>query len=287
MKLELTFVALAVISPFVPAHGFPQHGREDPDDGLEPHARVNWTEHPFQPPADTDARGPCPGLNALVNHGFIPRNGSNITLPVVFKAAQDAFNIHREILLTAGKAAIVASDLDDQFSLIDIALHGNIEHDASVSRVDRDLGDNVVFNESIYSTLASSNPGVDYYNTTSAGQVQKARLEQSRAENPKLRNTIKEFQIRTRESLFYLCSMGDAATGVAPKKFVDILFREERLPLEEGWKVSRNPMTHDTSRPLTKQVTEASEWQANEGQCPWLTLAQGAPEDPVNDGSIL
>lgn len=34
-------------------------------------------EHKFQPPnlEGGDQRGPCPGLNALANHGYIPRNG--------------------------------------------------------------------------------------------------------------------------------------------------------------------------------------------------------------------
>lgn len=31
--------------------------------------------HDFHPPGTTDRRGPCPGLNAAANHGFIPRNG--------------------------------------------------------------------------------------------------------------------------------------------------------------------------------------------------------------------
>jgi hypothetical protein len=34
-------------------------------------------KHEFQPPnlEGGDQRGPCPGLNALANHGYIPRNG--------------------------------------------------------------------------------------------------------------------------------------------------------------------------------------------------------------------
>lgn len=34
-------------------------------------------EHTFQPPdfENGDQRGPCPGLNALANHGYIPRSG--------------------------------------------------------------------------------------------------------------------------------------------------------------------------------------------------------------------
>ena len=32
-------------------------------------------EHEFRPPGEGDQRGPCPGLNALANHGYIPRDG--------------------------------------------------------------------------------------------------------------------------------------------------------------------------------------------------------------------
>jgi len=62
--------------------------------------------------------------------------------------------------------------------------HGNIEHDASISRVDFALGDNARFNETVFTTLAESNPGDDHYNTTSAGQVQYLRLADSQANNP-------------------------------------------------------------------------------------------------------
>lgn len=34
-------------------------------------------EHAFQPPnfERGDQRGPCPGLNAMANHGYLPRDG--------------------------------------------------------------------------------------------------------------------------------------------------------------------------------------------------------------------
>jgi len=163
--------------------------------------------------------------------------------------------------------------------------HGNIEHDASVSRLDRDLGNNIIFNEQIFSTLANSNPGVDYYNVTSAGLVQKARLQQSKADNPKLRSTIKEFLVRTRESDLYLMVNGNG-TGTAPKKFVDIFFREERMPIEEGWRISEVPINEELEGPLFVEVARVSEFTPEEEQCPWVTLAPGASEDPKNDGRI-
>lgn len=31
--------------------------------------------HAFKAPGPTDQRGPCPGLNAMANHGYLPHNG--------------------------------------------------------------------------------------------------------------------------------------------------------------------------------------------------------------------
>ncbi|KAI3607054.1 hypothetical protein WG66_007876 [Moniliophthora roreri] len=211
----------------------------------------------------------------------------NITIPVVLQGSFDGFNIPTKELLFAAEASVFTSDLLDQFSLNDIKLHGNIEHDASLSCVDHGLGDNAIFNSSIYATLASSNPGVDYYNATSAGQVQKERLAHSLANNPNVTNTIKEILIRTRESMFYLYGMeGEAGTGKVPKKLVDIFFREERLPLEEGWK-RPGPFLDENIDPILAEIFRASEWTPIEGQCPWFTLAPGGTTNPVRDGTIL
>ncbi|KAJ6593083.1 hypothetical protein B0H19DRAFT_917741, partial [Mycena capillaripes] len=89
----------------------------------------------------------------------------------------------------------------------------------SLSRGDFNLGDNLHFNETIFSTLANANPGVDYYNTTSASKVQDERLAISLATNPNITNTPKESAVRVRESGLYLSGMGNPLTGVAPKKY--------------------------------------------------------------------
>lgn len=100
--------------------------------------------------------------------------------------------------------------------------HDNIEHDVSLSRGDYldGEGDNFSFNATIYNaTLAASNPGVDYYNGTSAGWVQKERMRVAQAENPDVKNTDKEFQIRIQESAFYIITMGDLISQQAPKEY--------------------------------------------------------------------
>lgn len=39
--------------------------------------------HKFQAPSGSDQRGPCPGLNALANHGYISRDGVTSFVEVV------------------------------------------------------------------------------------------------------------------------------------------------------------------------------------------------------------
>lgn len=101
--------------------------------------------------------------------------------------------------------------------------HNSIEHDASISRADFFTGDNFHFNATIYETLEQSNPGQDFYDPTSVGDVQRLRLLHSEATNPTTMNTFKEFIIRTRESSLFLAIMGDVTTGKAPKEYVDLM----------------------------------------------------------------
>ncbi|KAJ3753779.1 Peroxidase, family 2-domain-containing protein [Lentinula raphanica] len=234
----------------------------------------DWSAHQWQAPSATDSRGPCPGLNTLANHGFLPRNGSNITIPIVLNAINDGFNFRPiNILRIAAKLGLLTTDAEDNFSLEELALHGTLEHDASMSRNDLALGDNIHFNETVFTTLANSNPGVDYYNVTSAAQVLEQRLAEDKIVNPTLINTVKEFEVRVIESGFYLSVMGNVTTGVAPKNFVQILFREERLPLEEGWKRSEVPIGEDNFNNVVEGIANASTWApSGEVVCPWIRL---------------
>ena len=142
-----------------------------------------------------------------------------------------------DILIVAAKVGLLTSREAQTMSLRDIALyvsthrmkparssrstirrHGNIEHDASLSREDFFFGDQISFNETTFSTLLNSNPGSDVYNTTSAGQVMHARLADSLARNPNVTNTDLQIIVRSAESTLYLSAMGNPITGEAPKK---------------------------------------------------------------------
>ena len=49
-------------------------------------------EHAFMPPRSSDFRGPCPGLNAMANHDYIPRNGF-VSIEQVVQGMGDAYGM--------------------------------------------------------------------------------------------------------------------------------------------------------------------------------------------------
>ncbi|KAJ7076977.1 Chloroperoxidase, partial [Mycena belliarum] len=213
----------------------------------------------------------------LANHGYLPHNGRNFTVPQLMDAALDAFNLDWATILVAAKFALLASEDHTSFQEIRLdalALHNLIEHDASISRNDfgDGSGDNVHFNETVFATLANSNPGKAYYEPFSSGVVQRDRLAHSVATNPLLVNTEKEFKLRSRETALYLSIFGDPTTGIAPKKFVNIFFREERLPIEEGWRKPSVLITDATLNPLSRIIQNASEWTEQAVRCEPLIL---------------
>ncbi|KAJ7750829.1 Peroxidase, family 2-domain-containing protein [Mycena metata] len=232
-------------------------------------------------PTATDLRGPCPGLNTLANHGYLPRNGRNLTVPGIMDAALAGFNVNWDAILVAAKFGLLTGDdllSGTQMTLAALSSHNIVEHDASISRNDfgDGSGDNVHFNETTFSTLANSNPGKDTYDPTSAGLVQKQRLADSVANNPLLVNTKKEFTLRSRESGLYLSIFGDPTTGVAPKKFVNIFFREERLPIAEGWTKTKTLITGDTLEVVEVTIHAVSNWTETTS-CEPLILGPNGP----------
>ncbi|GAA5995370.1 uncharacterized protein JCM10292_005129 [Rhodotorula paludigena] len=79
--------------------------------GVKESDRRPDADHPFREPGPTDQRGPCPGLNALANHGYISRTGI-VTADEVIKGTSEGFNM--------------AADLSGVLVLIATAFGGNI-----------------------------------------------------------------------------------------------------------------------------------------------------------------
>ncbi|KAJ6477034.1 Chloroperoxidase [Mycena sanguinolenta] len=231
----------------------------------------SYDSHEWIAPTASDVRSPCPGLNTLANHGYLPRSGMNITITDILDAAVAGFNVGPDSIIQAAKFGLLSGDAPTTLNLDALQLHNLIEHDASISRNDFALGDNLHFNETVFSTLANANPGVDFYNGTSAAQVMQARLADSLARNVNVTNTRKEFSLRTRESALYLSIFNDTRTGVTPKTFVQIFFREERLPIAEGWTRSETLIDAAAMVPVERIIETTAMWTATQ-QCEPLVI---------------
>ncbi|KAI0372443.1 chloroperoxidase-like protein [Pilatotrama ljubarskyi] len=96
-----------------------------------------WPE--YNPPKDGDSRCSCPALNALANHGILPRDGRNITFKELGKVVRDIYNFAPTFGYLGPKHAADFLDRNywtDSFDLADLDAHNCIEHDASVTRAD-------------------------------------------------------------------------------------------------------------------------------------------------------
>lgn len=108
--------------------------------------------HPHVPPGPNDQRGPCPGLNTLANHGYIPHNGI-VTPSQLVRAVWEGLSMGPDLgaILAIG-GFVFKGDLDTmQMSIggevegagVGLSQHGIIEGDGSVTRMDSTLGDHI------------------------------------------------------------------------------------------------------------------------------------------------
>lgn len=113
-------------------------------------------EHPWIAPGPGDIRGPCPGLNTLANHGYLPRNGI-CTPQELMMGVWKGLSMSPElsgILAIAGvvwkadiKTLKISIGAGTQGTGVGLSNHGFIEGDASVTRDDSIIGDQVHVNE--------------------------------------------------------------------------------------------------------------------------------------------
>ncbi|TEA12003.1 putative sterigmatocystin biosynthesis peroxidase stcC [Colletotrichum sidae] len=176
-------------------------------------------------------------LNAIANHGFLPRDGSNISLQILTEALNKSANLHSSLSEFLGGLSLQLSTTGDPgtFHLSDIAAHGDfIEHDASLSRADAYFGDNVSFNETIWAESKSMLLAKDPIPLEAFARARLARFDASKAENP-------EFQVTDNQRDGSLLEMAIIArlfqtnAGGASPEWIRVLFEEERLPYLEGW----------------------------------------------------
>ncbi|TFK18470.1 Cloroperoxidase [Coprinopsis marcescibilis] len=113
---------------------------------------VDNAAHPWRAPRAGDQRGPCPGLNTLANHGYLPRDG--VASPAQTIAASMAGfnmdlqgasiatyvghlldgNLVTDLVSIGGKTPKTGPDPPGNGLVSGIHTHGTFEGDASITR---------------------------------------------------------------------------------------------------------------------------------------------------------
>ncbi|KAF6745974.1 Chloroperoxidase [Ephemerocybe angulata] len=100
-----------------------------------PGADGKWPE--YVPPKEGDSRCSCPALNAMANHGILPRDGKNITFEELNRVCRTTYNFAPTFCYFVPNYAanmLGRNYKTDSFDLSDLDLHNGIEHDASLTR---------------------------------------------------------------------------------------------------------------------------------------------------------
>ena len=237
----------------------------------------------YAPSKPTDLRSPCPLINALANHGYLPRDGRNVvasdlmtgmkeagishlfrailTYPCFLEyktpkevAAQPPLSIWKKLwLLFTNPYALFFSNFalrkHEQFdsrrnkciNLDQMSIHGAIEHDISLSRRDIGEGDGITKGDNhspdpklIDEMLGSSSDGGKTLSLEDFCALQRRRIHEQLDVNPTLEYGPPEHSIASGQILMMLKAFGDGQK--VPCEYMRALYKEERLPVKEGWK---------------------------------------------------
>ena len=191
---------------------------------LESRQDLDYTQ--WSRPGPGDVRGPCPAMNSLANHGFLPRNGKDITLGMLQKVLPAAVNVGADLadVFYAGTIGMGLTHLNGKFDLDALNKHNAIEHDGSLSRADASTGDNFSFNQTIFDSYMAFYDGVAEANPELAGKARMARIKTEQARDPKFKYGPKAQLISNGETALILGVFGDVETGIAPVEFIRIWF---------------------------------------------------------------
>ncbi|KAH8203546.1 hypothetical protein TruAng_002294 [Truncatella angustata] len=230
--------------------------------GWKPAIPAAPTGHEWQAASPGDSRSPCPMLNSMANHGWLPHNGKNIDLPTIQSAFENAMGFAPEVFvgITQSSLAVSTTGNSSTFNLQDLAFHNAIEHDGSLSRNDIFFGDDLHFNPLIWAATAARYgiriPFASSVITVEiAARARAARVRDAKLVNPKFNLTDAGSSGSIGETSVLLTAFWDPNQGGVPKDYVRVLFEEERIPYAEGF---TRPQTEHTLTDLVAMITAVS-----------------------------
>lgn len=168
-------------------------------------------------------------LNTLANHGFLPRDGRNITKVNAIAALGNGLNFDSTLAGIMWEQAIIANPEPNAtfFTLDNLNRHNVLEHDASLSRSDAYFGNNHVFNQTVFDTSRA------YWTDEILDAQQLAnskifRQVESRATNPNYTFTATTEQFSLGEVAAPIIVFGDMEGALVNRTLVEYFFGKPR-----------------------------------------------------------
>ncbi|TFK17617.1 Cloroperoxidase [Coprinopsis marcescibilis] len=245
--------------PTAPTASWPCLGPVSPPDPLVHLGTklVNDAAHPWMPPRVGDQRGPCPGLNVLASHGYLPRNGVATTVQLI-NAVQEGFNMENRLakifvystlivngnpltnlLSIGGMTPLTGPDPPSPAVVAGLNAGGLFEGDASMSRADGYFGNSHEFNTGVFDQFKSfsANYGNGFYNFTVAPKLRHHLFQQSRQNNPEVSFTEFRWFSAHAKSVFPVNFFVDGRnyTGQLSMDAAEAFFKDGRFP-DDFWR---------------------------------------------------
>ncbi|EGO01127.1 hypothetical protein SERLA73DRAFT_179182 [Serpula lacrymans var. lacrymans S7.3] len=193
-----------------------------------------WPE--YKPAQEGDSRCSCPALNAMANHGILPRNGRGITFKEMNAKIRTTYNFAPTFCLFVPNFAanmLNKSYRTDTFDLEELDLHNGIEHDASLTRVDTAANPNqsVIHAPFVEELLGSASgkaaDGHQLLTSKDLSRISGKRRVEARANNPDYTLSLFHKMFGSSNSSTLLTIFGGRVEDLRS------VLLEERLP--SGW----------------------------------------------------
>ncbi|KAK7951059.1 Cloroperoxidase [Apiospora aurea] len=220
-------------------------------------AQANTPGNEWSAPGPSDVRGPCPGLNTLANHGFLPRDGRDIDAATLSRALARSLNADPRLAGAFFASAITTNPAPNAttFSLSDLTRHNILEHDGSLSRQDAHFARADLLDPSVFAETLSQFPD-PVIDLTQAARARQARIDSSSQTNPEfaLSDVLRTNSLL--ETAIYLIAFGDREAATIPKETFVYFFENERFP--PGWERAEKAITLEELTQMVGRVANAT-----------------------------
>lgn len=230
--------------------------------------------HKYLKPIKGQSRSPCPALNTLANHGYLPREGKSITQEMLVDGLHSAFNVDPKFVEKLAKQAfgglfpVPALIRPKTLDLETLAKNGVIVHNASLTRPDMGPNYSPEVVPSMVEALLADSPNDWIYPRTILKTRERREAESKRARGDRsVGNTGLSVQAQTLaygEAALLLLALNGTGRDipkndpnmrqwpVVPKKAMRTWLLEERLP--DGFVAAPLLITEEITGLLSKLI---------------------------------